>query len=72
MGGGNLNPLCAQNRNGYFHSYGYPNYGSEPKASATSFQAINAMNLGNMAFGPFSANYTSDPAHDHVEEDFEL
>ena len=72
MGGGTFNPLCVQARGGYFNPYGYPAFGDDAKQPTTNFQAINAMNLGNLPFNAFGGPFASDSAHDRVDQDFDL
>lgn len=72
MEGGTFNPLCVQNRGGYYNPYSYTNYGNEPKPAAANFQAVNTMNLGNMSFNAFAGPYASDSAHERVDQDFDL
>ncbi len=72
MGSGTFNPLCVQARGGYYNPYSYSNFGNEHKPSTTNFQAINAMNLGNMPFNAFGGPFTSDSAHERVDQDYDL
>jgi hypothetical protein len=72
MGAGTFNPLCVQARGGYYNPYGYSNFGTETKPSPPNFQAINAMNLGNMPFNAFGGPFASDSAHERIDQDFDL
>ncbi|KAK3300834.1 uncharacterized protein B0H64DRAFT_24680 [Chaetomium fimeti] len=72
MGAGTFNPLCVQGRGGYYNPYGFPSFGNETKPPATNFQAINAMNLGNMSFNAFGGPFASDSAHGGVDQEFDL
>lgn len=72
MGAGTFNPLCVQGRGGYYNPYGFPSFGNEAKPSTTNFQAINAMNLGNMGYNAFGGPFAPDSAHGGVDQDFDL
>ncbi|KAK4240770.1 hypothetical protein C8A03DRAFT_12898 [Achaetomium macrosporum] len=73
MGTGTMNPLCVQARGGFYGSYGFSNYGNEPKSSTTNFQALGSMDLGDMSFNGYGGPYAPPGSiHDRVDQDFDL
>ncbi|KAK4128928.1 hypothetical protein N657DRAFT_586429 [Parathielavia appendiculata] len=75
LGAGSFNPLCVQTRGAagaYYNPYGYSSFGNETKPSTANFQAINAMNLSNMAFNAFGGPFASDSTNERADQDFEL
>lgn len=72
MGAGTFNPLCLQNRGGYYHSYGYQGLGNGAKPSTGNFEAISTLNLGSMPFNTFAGSYAADSGHERADQDFDL